>query len=83
MAKLIKKYEIEVWFRYISYGEQEKDFNIHTVEAYSIQDAVNKASDLYTSHKAIPYLFIHDKQQYKATNVSKQLLYHLTSPICY
>ena len=39
----MKNYKIEVWFRYVVNGEQEKDFEIIEVEADNFEEASDKA----------------------------------------
>lgn len=80
MTNLKQIFEITVWYRYISYGEQEKDFDTHNIEAESIQEAVNKAANLYNSHKCIPCSYSHNGENYKPTNFNKETLFNLTSP---
>lgn len=82
MTKIEKKlFEITVWFRYVVNGEQEKDFEVHSIEADDVQDAVNKASELYKSLSAIPFSYLHDGEKFAPTNFSKALLFNLTSPV--
>lgn len=81
MTKIEKKlFEITVWYRYMIYGEQEKEFETHEIEATDVQDAVNKASDLYKNSKVIPFQFLYEKEKYSPTNFSKSLLFNLTAP---
>ena len=53
----MKNFEIEVWFRFVSFGEQEKDFQHHVIEALNVSEAVNKAKSLYKSLTAIPFAY--------------------------
>jgi len=39
----MKKYRIEIWFRYVVSGEQEKDFEIIEVVAENFEEASDKA----------------------------------------
>ncbi len=71
---------IEVWFRYVIGGEQESDFELHKIEAVTIQEAVNKASDLYNTLKAIPFKFLFQGEKYAPDNFTKEDLFNLTSP---
>ena len=43
----MKKYIVEVWFRYVSNGEQERDFDTHEVVANSFEMAAKKALNYY------------------------------------
>ena len=81
MTNLKQIFEITVWFRFIVEGEQEKDFQVHDIEASELQEAVNKASDLYRSHRAIPFQFLYKGQQQKPTIITKQDIFHLTAPV--
>lgn len=74
-------YQITVCYRYVIANEQEKDFEVHEIEAESVQEAVNKASDLYTNLKRIPFQYLYKGETYKPTNFSKELLFNLTSPM--
>lgn len=67
MANVNQKFEITVWFRYISNGEQEKDFEIHEIEAVNIQEAVDNASGIYNSFKTIPFMYLFENEKYKPT----------------
>ena len=85
MTKVEKKlFEITVWYRYVIAGEQEKDFEVHEIEAVDVQDAVNKASDMYNTHRAIPFAFYEGNNKdvkLKPNNFSKEYLFNLTSPL--
>lgn len=63
MSKENKIFEIEVWFRYVSNGEQEKDYYFHAIDAVNVQEAVVKAKELYKSKTVIPFKFYHNKIQ--------------------
>lgn len=65
-------FEIIVWFRYVTAGEQEKDYQVHDIQATNLQEAVNKASDLYRSHSAIPFQFLYKGEKQKPTIITKQ-----------
>ena len=67
MTNINQKFEITVWFRYRSNGEQEKDFEIHEIESDNIQEAVDKASKLYNSFKTIPFVYLFENEKYKPT----------------
>lgn len=64
----MESYEITVWYRYVSHGEQEKDFQTHDIKANSVQDAVNSAKVLYDKYKCIPYAFYCENVKYQPTN---------------
>ncbi len=81
MANIKQNYQILVWFRFVIAGEQEKDFEVHDIEADSIQEAVNNASDLYKNHKAIPFQYLYKGERYAPNNFTKEDLFNLTSPI--
>lgn len=80
MTNIKQNFEITVWFRFVVAGEQEKDFDTHTIEAETIQEAVNKAADMYNSHRAIPFKYEYDGNCYSPTNFTKEDLFNLTSP---
>lgn len=73
-------FEIIVWYRYVTAGEQEKDYEVHDIQATNLQEAVNKASDLYRSHIAIPFQFLYKGERQKPTIITKQDIFNLTSP---
>lgn len=53
-----KKYKVLVWFRFVSAGEIEKDFEIHYTSALSQEDAKRKVTvEHYSRHSAIPYKY--------------------------
>lgn len=81
MTKINKNFDITVWYRFVIAGEQEKDFQVHTIEAETVQEAVNKAADMYNTHKAIPFVYEHEGQKYEPTNFTKEDLFNLTSPV--
>lgn len=39
----MKDYKIEVWFRYVVSGEQEKDFEVFNIKAWNVEEASQKA----------------------------------------
>jgi len=81
MTKIEKKlFEITVWYRYVIAGEQEKDYQVHDIEASDLQEAVNKASDLYRTHKAIPFQFLYNGEKHSPNNLTKEDIFNLTSP---
>lgn len=49
------KYKVQVWFRYYSNGQSEKDCEIEEVEAENEKQAKRKAADLYADKRVIPY----------------------------
>jgi hypothetical protein len=84
MSNLQKKsleiFEIEVWFRFPSNGEIEKDYETHDIEAASIQEAVDKSEKLYRNKRAIPFQYYFNNTEYKPTGLTKSDLFHLTAP---
>jgi len=76
----MKEYRILVWFFYMTAGEQEKDFSVHSILAKDVQDAVNKAADLYNSFRAIPFSYEYEGVKYAPTNFNKLDLLNLTQP---
>lgn len=81
MTNLKQIFEITVWYRFVVAGEQEKDFEVHNIEASELQKAVNKASDLYRSHRAIPFQFLYNGEKQKPTIITKEDIFNLTSPV--
>jgi len=81
MTNVKQNFEILVWFRFMVEGEQEKDFESHTIKALNLQEAVNKASDLYRSHRAIPFQFLYNGEKQKPTIITKEDIFNLTSPV--
>lgn len=61
----MKEFEIEVWYRYMYQGEQEKEFDKHKVYANTPQEAVNKVAFLYDYRNKIPFSFTHENIKYK------------------
>ena len=59
----LPEYEIEVWYRYVVNGQQEKDFDIHKIKVITLSEAVLKAKQLYSTWKKIPYAFYHNKEK--------------------
>lgn len=51
----VMKYKVQVWFRYYSNGQSEKDSEIEEVEADDEKQAKRKAADLYAEKRVIPY----------------------------
>lgn len=80
MANIEQNFQILVWFRFVIDGEQEKDFEVHDITATDVQEAVNKASDLYKNHKAIPFQYLYKGEKYAPTNFTKEDLFNLTTP---
>lgn len=64
----LKEFEILVWYRYSIAGEQEKDYQLHKVEAENVLEAVSKTSKLYQSLTAIPFAFYHNDQKVNLIN---------------
>lgn len=51
-------YKVLVWFRFVSAGEVEKDFEIHYTYAVSQEDAKRKVTiEHYSGHSAIPFKY--------------------------
>ena len=51
-------YKVLVWFRYVSNGEQEQDFEIHFTYALSKEHAkVKVTNENYNTKSAIPFKF--------------------------
>lgn len=80
MTNIEQNFEIIVWYRFVVSGEQEKDFEVHNIEAETVQEAVNKSADLYNTHKAIPFGYYHNGEKYSPTNFTKEDLFNLTAP---
>ena len=51
----MKKYKIDVWYRYVSYGDVEKDFETHNIVANNQIEAIELAKKLYPSRTKIPF----------------------------
>lgn len=52
------QYKVLVWFRFVSAGEVEKDFEIHYTSGLSQEDAKRKVTiEHYSGHSAIPFRF--------------------------
>jgi hypothetical protein len=82
MTKLEKKvFEITVWYRYVQNGEQEKDCDTHSIYESDLQQAVNKASDLYRTKRVIPFQFLHEGKQISPSGLTKMDMFNLTSPV--
>lgn len=81
MTNLKQIFEITVWYRFFIFEEQEKDFENHQIEASNLQEAVNKASDLYRSYSAIPFQFLYKGEKQKPTIITKEDIFNLTSPV--
>ena len=52
-----KIFNITVWFRYVVNGEQEKDFEVHEIEAFKEEEAIEKVKSMYQSLRVIPFSF--------------------------
>lgn len=76
----LETFEIEVWFRFPSAGEIEKDYETHEIEATSLQEAVDKAERIYRDKVAIPFKYYFCNTEYKPTGLTKADLFHLTAP---
>lgn len=70
----MQDFNITVWYRYVSRGNQEKDFNVHTIKSNDPQEAVNKASDLYKNLKEIPFEFSYQGHKYAPNNFDKKFI---------
>lgn len=51
----MKNFKINVWYRYVSYGEVEKDFDTHNIIANNEIEAIKLAKELYPSRMKIPF----------------------------
>ena len=51
----MRKFKIEVWYRFVCFGEIEKDFEIHNIIASSSDEAMKLARSLYVSKSKIPF----------------------------
>ncbi len=70
MTKIEKKLiELQVWFRYVVCGEQEKDFEVHSIESVSIEEAIIEVTKLYPSSRRIPFAIYHNEQKFKPVRV--------------
>ena len=81
MTNVKQIFEITVWYRFVIAGECEKEYDIHKIEAKNLQDAVNKASDLYRSHSAIPFQFLYNGERQNPTIITKEDIFNLTAPV--
>lgn len=50
-----KSFTVEVWYRYYTNGEQEKEFQHFTVEAETEKKAIELALSNFKSNSAIPF----------------------------
>lgn len=71
----MKNYKVEVWFKFVSNGEIEKDFDVHYVNALSIEHAKMLVTEMYGS-KYIPYSFEIEEK----FTMTKEILFNLTNP---
>lgn len=78
--KTLETFEIEVWFRFPSNGAVEKDCETHEIEATCIQDAIDKAENLYRNKVAIPFKYYFCNSEYRPTGLTKADLFHITAP---
>lgn len=67
----MQAYQITVWYRFVVFGEQEKDFEVHSVNATSLQEAVNKVADMYNSHRQIPFAYYYQDTKLAPNNFKK------------
>lgn len=51
----MKTYKIEVWYRFVVNGEQEKEFETFEIVSDSAENAVKEALSKFNSHNAIPF----------------------------
>ncbi len=51
----MKNYKIDVWYRYASCGEIEKDFDTHNIIAKNEIEAITLARGLYPNRAKIPF----------------------------
>ena len=51
----MKTYKVEVWYRYVYNGEQEKEFEQHTIDAETPTQAIEIALDKYRTLNEIPF----------------------------
>jgi hypothetical protein len=51
----MKNFKIDVWYRTVSYGEIEKDFDTHNIIANNEIEALGLARSLYVSKSKIPF----------------------------
>ena len=74
----MKKYKIQVWYRFVTNGEIEKDFEIFEIDALSLEAAKSEITEKYfSSMRRIHYKFeLLDDEN----NFTKMLLYNLTNP---
>lgn len=76
----MKIFKVTVWYRFMIGEEQEKDFNVHNIEAIDEQDAVNKASNLYPNFKRIAFQYLIENIKYQPQKFTHSDLYELTRP---
>lgn len=60
----LPEFEIEVWYRFVAKGNQEKDFDTYKIKALTLPDAILKASKLYGNNRRIPFAFIHKGEKF-------------------
>lgn len=51
----LNKYKVQVWFRFVVNGEQEKEFEIYEIFSNSSENAIKEALSNFKSHSAIPF----------------------------
>jgi len=73
----MKKYKIQVWYRFVIDGEIEKDFEIFDIESISLESAKAEIHEKYfSSHIRIPFKF----ELLDDNSLTKLMLYNLTNP---
>lgn len=51
----MKTYKIEVWYRFVVNGEQEKEFEIFEIVSDNAENAVKEALSKFKSNNAMPF----------------------------
>ena len=51
----MKTYKIEIWYRFVINGEQEKEFETFEIVSDTAENAVKEALNNFKSHNAIPF----------------------------
>jgi hypothetical protein len=51
----MNEYNLIVWYRYMSNGEQEKDYKYFTIVAESLEKAKEMALDTFRMRSSIPF----------------------------
>lgn len=64
-------YTLIIWYRYVSYGEQQKECDLFTIEALNVHDAFKKIKKRdFPDNRRIPIsyaIYIEPLQWYKAS----------------